>query len=42
MQNRISAFVNLPLASIDSLSLNAKLQGIGRMDGATLKAPQVA
>lgn len=42
MRNRVSAFVNLPLASIDKLSLNTRLQGIGRMDGSTLKAPQVA
>jgi arsenate reductase len=42
MRNRIAAFVNLPHSSIDRLSLNAKLQGIGRMDGASVKAPQVA
>lgn len=42
MRNRISAFVNLPLSSIDRMSLNSRLQGIGRMDGSTLKAPQVA
>lgn len=35
MRNRIDAFVNLPLASIDRLALQSKLHGIGAMDGAT-------
>ena len=30
LKNRISAFVNLPLASLDRLSLQNKLSGIGR------------
>ena len=30
LKNRISAFVNLPLASLDRLSLQSKLSGIGR------------
>ena len=30
LKNRISAFVNLPLASLDRLSLQKKLSGIGR------------
>jgi arsenate reductase len=42
MRNRIEAFVNLPLASIDQMSLAARLKGIGAMNGSTLKAPQVA
>lgn len=42
MRNRIEAFMNLPLASIDKLSLASKLQGIGAMDGSTFHAPQVA
>jgi arsenate reductase len=42
LRNRITAFINLPHASIDRLSLTAKLRGIGLMDGATLRAPQVA
>lgn len=42
MKNRISAFIALPLASIDTLSLNARLRGIGAMDGASVHAPQVA
>ena len=35
LKNRIVAFVNLPLASIDRLSLGSKLRDIGRMDGTT-------
>ena len=35
LRNRITAFVNLPLASIDRLSLGHKLRDIGNMDGAT-------
>ena len=42
MRNRVTAFINLPIASIDRMSLQTRLQGIGVMDGATLHAPQVA
>jgi arsenate reductase (thioredoxin) len=42
MRNRITAFVNLPLSSIDRMTLMAKLRGIGAMDGASLRAPHVA
>jgi len=42
MRNRITAFVNLPLKSIDHMTLRAKLQGIGAMHGASVRAPQVA
>jgi arsenate reductase len=42
LRNRISAFVNLPISSLDRLTLNSKLQGIGAMDGSTVRAPQVA
>jgi arsenate reductase len=42
MRNRISAFINLPIASIDRLALKAKLQAIGAMDGATSPKPEVA
>jgi arsenate reductase len=35
LRNRIGAFVNLPIKSVDKLSLGAKLREIGRMDGAT-------
>ena len=38
MSNRIKAFVALPLASIDDLSLRGKLKAIGRQEGATEKA----
>ena len=35
MKNRISAFINLPMASIDRMALGNQLHGIGRMDGAS-------
>jgi protein-tyrosine-phosphatase len=35
LKNRISIFVNLPIASLDHLTLGKKLREIGRMDGAT-------
>lgn len=35
LKNRISAFINLPLKSIDHLSLNKKLSEIGALEGAT-------
>jgi len=35
LKNRISVFVNLPLASIDALTLSARLRDIGRMEGTT-------
>ena len=38
MRNRIAAFVNLPLASIDGLVLGKKLRGIGALEGSTSKA----
>lgn len=36
--NRITAFVNLPLASLDRLSLSQRLRDIGAMHGTTSKA----
>lgn len=42
MRNRIEAFINLPLQSIDQMALAARLKGIGAMDGSTFRAPQVA
>lgn len=36
------AFINLPLASIDRMALNLKLEGIRAMDGATTKSSKVA
>lgn len=42
MRNRIGAFVNLPLASINGLALQSKLRGIGAMDGATSRSGDAA
>lgn len=42
LRNRIGAFVNLPLSSIDRLALNSKLEGIGAMDGTTTRSSDVA
>ena len=36
MKNRIHAFLNLPLSSIDKLSLTAKLRNIGTLEGSTI------
>lgn len=38
LRNRITAFANLPIASLDSLALGRRLRDIGAMDGATRKA----
>ena len=35
MKNRISAFIALPVHTLDNLSLSAKIKDIGRMDGAS-------
>ena len=42
LRNRIAAFINLPIASIDRMALGSKLRGIGAMDGATSKAGNAA
>lgn len=42
LRNRIGAFVNLPLASIDRMALNSRLEAIGAMDGTTTKSSHVA
>ena len=42
MRNRIAAFVNLPLKSIDTMALGSKLRGIGAMEGSTSKASGAA
>lgn len=42
MRNRITAFINLPLKSIDRLALQSKLRGIGALDGSTSKAGNAA
>jgi arsenate reductase (thioredoxin) len=40
LKSRIDAFISLPLASIDKLSLGTRLRDIGRMDGATSLRPK--
>jgi arsenate reductase len=42
VKNRISAFVSLPIRSLDKLSLTAKLREIGALEGATRPRPEVA
>ena len=42
LKNRISTFINLPLRSIDTLSLGTKLREIGRSDGSTSSNNNVA
>lgn len=42
MRNRIAAFINLPLDSIDKMALGSKLRGIGAIDGSTTKASGAA
>lgn len=42
LRNRIGAFVSLPIAALDALTLEAKLKAIGRLEGATAPAPKVA
>lgn len=41
-RNRVAAFANLPLVSIDRLTLTSKLRGIGSMDGSTVKSSGAA
>jgi len=38
LKNRISVFLNLPIASIDALALGHRLRDIGEMEGATRNA----
>jgi arsenate reductase len=35
LRNRISVFASLPIASLDKMTLRARLRDIGQMDGAT-------
>ncbi len=42
LRNRISAFINLPLASIDRMALTSKLRGIGAMEGSAGSKSAVA
>src|SRR5215472_6078557 len=40
LRNRISIFMNLPLRSIDGLSLTTKLREIGKLEGSTNPHPK--
>jgi len=42
LKNRISAFSNLPLRSLDRLSLHARLREIGALEGAGKSRPETA
>lgn len=42
LRNRITAFINLPIASIDRMALGSKLRDIGAMDGSSTKASGAA
>jgi protein-tyrosine-phosphatase len=42
VKNRISVFTNLPIKSLDKLSLTAKLREIGTLEGASKPRPEVA
>src|ERR1700738_174760 len=42
LKNRISAFSNLPLKSLDKLSLHARLREIGALEGAGKSRPETA
>jgi arsenate reductase (thioredoxin) len=42
LKNRIAVFTNLPLGSIDRLSLGTRLRDIGQGEGATTARPDVA
>jgi arsenate reductase (thioredoxin) len=42
LENRISVFTNLPLESLDKLSIAAQVREIGKMPGASKPRPEVA
>lgn len=42
LKNRIGAFVSLPITSLDTFALSAKVREIGQMAGATSPRPEVA
>jgi arsenate reductase (thioredoxin) len=42
LRNRITIFINLPIKSLDKLSLNARLREIGALEGAAKPRPEVA
>ena len=42
LKNRISVFTNLPIKSLDKLSIDAKVREIGQLEGASKPRPEVA
>lgn len=42
LKNRISLFIALPLASLDRMTLGARVRDIGRLPGASARRPEVA
>ncbi len=42
LKTRMSTFLSLPLASLDEMSLTARLREIGQAEGATNGRPDVA
>jgi arsenate reductase len=42
LHQRIAIFTALPIASLDRLSLQAKLKEIGQMDGAPARAKEIS
>lgn len=42
LKNRISAFIALPIASLDEFALTARVREIGQQEGATSPRPEVA
>lgn len=42
LKNRITAFVALPIASLDQVALSSKVREIGQLAGATSPRPEVA
>ncbi|MFY9294848.1 MAG: arsenate reductase ArsC [Methylorubrum rhodinum] len=42
LKNRISAFIALPLASLDQVALTSKVREIGQQEGTTSRRPEVA
>jgi arsenate reductase len=42
LKNRILAFTNLPIKSLDKLSLTAQLREIGQLEGSSKRRPEVA
>ena len=42
LKNRISVFINLPIQSLDKMSLGARVREIGQMPGASKPRPEIA